>query len=188
MDARVTLPLDDDGGELPISFEGNFQAPDRMRGILSLSLGFFKIETETILIGNTTFIKNPESDEWEVGADVGEAIPGFKALILPESAATQNLQPVLSGVVTLDGSPAYLLKVTLPQDVFGGEGLAGEADFWVGVNDFRIRQIVAEGEAALDAVAMPSGGSASGGDALLTMTLTLTNYDEPVEIEAPDVS
>ncbi len=55
------IKIDSGGTEtrLPIKLAGDFQAPDRVRSSLSVSLGFFSIEIETIAIGDDVYTTDP---------------------------------------------------------------------------------------------------------------------------------
>ena len=56
------------GDEFPIYYKGDIQAPDRTRGKLGISLGFFLLEIDIITIGEDAYITNPETGR--VGAGI----------------------------------------------------------------------------------------------------------------------
>lgn len=61
------------GMTMLITLEGDLQAPDRFQGTLAMSLGFLEFEMQTVIIGETTYVTNPEADEWEIDEEGGQA-------------------------------------------------------------------------------------------------------------------
>ncbi len=186
LESTVSIATGDSDVGLPIDFTGDFLAPDRIRGKLSLSLGFFSIEMETIAIGDTTYITNLESGEWEVSSDLGFGVPNPAGLAVPEGVSLESL--ILIGEETLDGIRVYHLKGEPPASIFGDAQDEAEAEFWIGVDDLRTRKITAEGELSLGdsgALGLPLGGADLSDTAAITLTAKFSDYDVPVVIEAP---
>lgn len=189
LESTVSTSTDDSDVGLPISFTGDYQAPDRIRGRLSLSLGFFSIDMEAIAIGDTTYITNLESGEWEVSSDLGFGVPNPAELAVPGGVALEGL--TLVGEEDLDGSRVYHLKGAPPAGIFGETSDDADADFWIGVDDLRIRQITAKGEVSFGdsgGLGLPFGGADLSGFATITLTVKFSDYNEPVVIEAPKIS
>ena len=185
LESTVSTSTDDADVGLPISFIGDYQAPDRIRGKLSLSLGFFSIEMETIAIGDTTYITNLDSGEWEVSSGLGFGVPNPAELAVPGGVSLEGL--TLVGEEDLDGIRVYHLKGAAPASIFGDASDA-EADFWIGVDDLRIRKVTAKGEVSFGdsgGLGLPFGGADLSGFATISLTVKFSDYDEPVVIEAP---
>jgi hypothetical protein len=178
MDLQMTMTEEGITVEIPMTFVGDYQPPDRMRGTVSMSVIGITIESEVITIGETSYVKNPTTGEWEVSTE--EAAPyspgDFTGL---EPADIEGL--VLVGKETLDGTPVYHLRGALSaQDV--GDAFAGtegtmQADYWIGVKDGRLRRSAVRVElSSSDAQAVTIG---------IEATMTYSNYGEPVAIEPP---
>ena len=182
VDARVRPDAGLSGAEIPISYVGDVLTPDRVRGTLSVSLGFFTLEIETITIGEAAYTTDPQTGEWGIASDPISALPNPVELTGADTLALNDA--TLVGEETLDGERVYRLRGAPPPATVGG---VATADFWIGVEDFLIRQITAEGSMALEDVADALGGGGLSGTATLSMTITFSRYGEPVVIEAPEV-
>ena len=82
---------------IPIRVEVDYQAPDRVRSKLSVSLGFFALEMETITIGDTTYTLNAETGKWEVDTGAVSAMPSSSEFTqvgeLPEVEGIELIGP-----------------------------------------------------------------------------------------------
>lgn len=168
--------------EIPLAFVGEFQAPDRVRGKLTLSVAFFSMEMDTITIGDTTYNTNIQTGEWEKSAGLSSAIPSPGELT---RVGIESLgDAVAIGLTTFDGVPVVRLRAQPPPGTFGSEA-ASQSEFWIGKDDSLIRQVVAEGEMSLEGLgdALALGGIS--GTATLSLTMRLSDFGEPVSIEAP---
>ena len=65
LQAEVGITSADLTATFPFAFEGDYQAPDRMKGKLALSLGFFALEMEIINIGPDTYTTDPQTGLWQ---------------------------------------------------------------------------------------------------------------------------
>lgn len=177
-------------GEIPLSFVGDYQAPDRMHGEMTISLGFFEFNLETITIGETSYITNPQTGEWESVPGQSTGFPNPAELAGLESSALDGL--TLIGEDVLDGVPVFRLQGTPPSDAFGTtEGGKVVAEFWIGTEDYLFRKITASGEIVLDGGINPLAGQVAGDlsdeTATLDLTITFSSFNEPIEIEAPEL-
>ena len=174
--------------DIPFTFVGDYEAPDRIQGAAELSLGFFTIESQIVTIGNTTYATDPETGEWII-------TPSPDILLLnpmdivgsagPDPAGFADLK--LVGVEELEGVPVYHLTGSAPADAFEGTEVEATADLWVGVEDSLIWRIVIEGELTFeDEGALGSEGQISG-TADVEVTMTFADYGAPVVIEEPVV-
>ena len=187
MDATVAIEVSGFGVQLPISFAGDFLAPDSIGGVATVSLGLATLQSEIILIGDSVYATNPATGRWEANPApdllifspldfVGSGAPGAGDLV----------GHVLVGQESIDGSPTYHLRATAPPEAF--EGTEGDAsvEFWIGVEDGLLRRISIEADASLD-----DGGDGLlaevgvSGDAALSLTIDLSDFGKPVSIEAP---
>ena len=182
--ATIKPQSDDFNFEIPLSFVGEFQAPDRVRGKLTLSVAFFSMEMDTITIGDVTYSTNVQTGEWETTPGLSSAIPSPGELT---RVGTESLgDAVAVGLTTFDGVPVIRLRAQPPPGTFGADA-AAQAEFWIGMDDSLIRQIVAEGEMSLESLgdALALGGIS--GKATLSLTMRLSDFGEPVSIEPPVV-
>ena len=185
LDARISSPTAVFGTEIPLSFVGDFLAPDRVRGMLEVSFGFFSIGMEAINIGNAFYFTNPQTGQWETRPDAAYAFPNPAAFI---SASVGTLDSaVLVGRESLDGTPVYHLQGILPLDAFGGPEGRVQAELWIGVEDSLVWQIAAEGVAPLDDLSAALGTGGLSGTANVAVTIRFSDYGKPVVIEAPQV-
>ena len=170
--------------ELPFTFEGNFQKPDRLRGEMTMSLGFISVETEVVLIGEDYYAKNPVSGEWEVNSAVQDLFPQPIAMFAtPDTLAPLAADPVLVGVENLDGMQAYRLRLTGDElDLGTSEPIT--LDLWVDLDELKLRRIEAF-------VADVSSGATDGllsGNFTVEVNVVIGNYDAPVDIQPPHVN
>jgi len=186
LDGTIGLPENSPIFEIPISVSGLYAAPDRAYGKVTVDLGFFGLEAETLVVGDVVYVTNMETGEWEVAADPAGVALNPKDLA--QVAGMSLVQVAFLGEETLDGVQVYHLRGVPPRSLLGvGEG-EFEADVWIGVGDLRVRRISASGTLPLEdlvAGGLPVPGS---GTATLTMAMDISGYDEPVEIEAPEIS
>ena len=141
LDTRIKSPTAAFGTEIPLSFVGEFQAPDRVQGRLTVSLGFFTLELEAITIGDTFYFTDPQTGQWETRPGAAFALPNPVAFILSSAGAVEAA--VLVGRESLEGTPVYHLQGILSLDAFGGSEGRVQADIWIGVEDSLVRQIAA---------------------------------------------
>ncbi len=181
------IKIDSGGTEtkLPIKLAGDFQAPDRVRSSLSISLGFFSIEIETIAIGDDVYTTDPLTGAWSVSSEAAFAFPAPADFAAGTELAL--LDPILLGIGELDGSEVFRLSGAPPPDVFGTGEVLTDAEFWIGVDDFLIRKITAEAEVALDELSGALGNVGISGPATVSLTITISDFGKPFVIEAPEV-
>ena len=173
--------------ELPFTFEGDFQAPDRLRGTMELSLGFFTVETEVVLIEGVYYMRNLETGEWERDSELVDALPADIAIFaMPLSIESGILAPELVGVEELDGRPSYRVRIVIA-DVAQGIGEDAQADLWIDVEDNTLRKMVTETAISDDGSLGVAEGSLLSGDVTITVTALISDYGVPVDIQTPQV-
>ena len=183
MDVAIKAPVEGADLEIPITLAGDFQAPDRVRGSMAMSLGFFTLEMEMVSIGETTYMTSPQTGEWEVVSDTTLVPPNLGELA--EAGAGLLYDAVLVGEETLDGTPVYQIGGLLTQDVIAGLEPGGQVALWIGVDDSLIYRIGFRGEVSLDDLLGPMDQAGLSGQGALFMTARFSGYGVPVTIEPP---
>jgi hypothetical protein len=185
-DVRATIKPQSESfnTEIPLAFVGEFQAPDHVRGKLTLSLAFFSMEMETITVGDTTYSTNVQTGQWEITPGLSSAIPSPGGLTRVGTASLGDA--VAIGLATIDGVQVIQLRAQPPPGTFSAEG-ASRAEFWIGKDDSLIRKIVAEGEVSLESLGDALGAGGITGTAVLSLTMQLSDFGKPVDIQAPKV-
>jgi hypothetical protein len=178
MDMQMAMKEEGITVEMPMTFAMDVQPPDRTHGTVSISLLGVTIETEVISIGDTAYVKDPETGEWSIETEETstfspEDFSGF------EPADIEDL--VLVGETKLNGTPVYLLKGTISaRDM--GDGLGDiqgrlQVKYWIAVKSGRLKQSLIDGEI-----------SETAGEALtlrLEATTTYSAYGKTVAIQPP---
>ena len=185
LEGSLQLAEDDEDAGIPITFEGDVLFPDRMRAKLTVSLGFFALEFDGIVIGDTSYTTDLETGGWVVGPGLVSALPD--PLVIAEVGAASLGENIVVAEATIDGVKTYHIRGVPPETLFGGAESEAQIEIWIGVDDNLIRQIA--GEAVLSAEEAGSTLEAIGmtGQVKIALTMTFSAYGEPVVIEAPDV-
>ncbi|MCB2223002.1 MAG: LppX_LprAFG lipoprotein [Actinobacteria bacterium] len=162
-----------------VSAEGQYSAPDRARAILDVKVNDISAEVGTIAIGPKVWLTNPLTGAWE-------AIPegsGFNIAVIFDPATgwvpllTDDLSGVsYAGTADAGDGPRYVVHgdIAAPRVEVLTAGLvsaqAVEADIWIHPDTGHITRVE---------FATVLGGAQS------EWTITLSDFDEPVTIEAP---
>lgn len=193
LEAEIGMESEGLTATFPFRFEGDYQAPDRMKGKMALSLGFIALEMEMINIGQESYVTDPQTGLWEKtdGNAIGDISPTqFTGL----AGAVTSMALAVVGEETLeDGTEAlHLLGISTEAAGVEGPALDLETNIYIGLDDSLIRQVRITGAIPLDPGAIaeiipglpiPLGGSE--GNATISMITNLSAFNEPVEIEAP---
>ncbi len=171
--------------QVPISYVGDVQTPDRTRGKLTLSVIVFVLEMDIITIGDVAYTTNPQSGQWEVSADGDLGIPNPADLAGGGSPAVSDATYV--GVEERDGERLHRLEGIAQLAVVAGSGSEVSADIWIGVDDLLIREIALEAPVDLDALGLALGDVGLAGTGSAVLSIRLSDYGKPVTIEAPAV-
>ena len=185
VDGDISMETDDSTVRAQLSFDGVAAAPDRMRGDLILNLGAFALQMEAISADGVLYTTNPSTGVWEVALNFdGAAIPNM-AMLLAEGDAPLIDARVL-GEDTLDG--VRMIKLRGEARIEGLEGEFPRADVWIGADDSLIYRIASEGDLSLDSLGgLGLSGAGISGDAYVRLDMRLSQFGEPVDIEAPSV-
>ncbi len=174
--------------ELPFTFEGDFQQPDRLRGQMTLSLGFFSVESEIVLIGQDYYAKDPVSGEWEANSGVVDALPqAIAAFAMPGNLTSIAANPMLVGVEDFAGRPAYRVRLAGDGEQLGAGG-PFVLDLWIDSEDLKLRRIATTvTDVPAGAVAGAQAGPLSG-DLTVDVSAVIGSYDAPVHIQPPPIN
>ena len=176
--------------DIPITMQGEYLAPDRSQGTVSLSVVFFTIESQFVTIGDTTYVTDPDSGEWSIGQSpnllFADPRDFANAEFLKEADNFEELEFI--GIETLDGLEVYHLSGIAVDEGVGDDLVV---NFLIDVDDNLISQVTVSGAFQVDGGqtdAVDLLGSLGTGDATLEATLTFSAYGKPVSIEAPELT
>ena len=169
------FPVEGVGEEGSIRISGAIVLPDRFRFKISLNPDSEMIEMNGVVIGEDSYIRDPESNQWFKGSPPDSDFMGVVQLVgllhLPNDAsATLNESIDLD-----DGTRGYLLVSDQTGQESGMEGLGllgGNLIRVVGADDFLTREIRIVVEGVDD-------------EARDLITIRYHGYNEPLEIEPP---
>ncbi len=177
IDLLALFPVEETGGDQgSIQLSGSMVQPDRLRFQINLGTGAEMTEINGVIVGNDTYVQDPESHLWFKGAppddDFLASIQMVGMLMLPTDPAIS-----LNGTIDLDdGSIAYLIVSDQPAQQGSGAGFplgsGSTVTRVVGVADFLIREVRVAAE-GLD------------GEARDFITISYHGYNETAEIEPP---
>ena len=171
--------------EVPMTFVGDFKAPDRIKGTTSVAVAFFTIETEMISIGDTSYTRDFETGKWEVTTGEEAFFTGPGEFIAVGATSLKDID--LVGVETLDGVEVYHLDAVALPGTFGGGGGDYTVSYWIGVEDGRLRQVVTEGQLELGEGGDPLLEGLGAGSGTVSITLKFSEFGKDVTIEPPDL-
>jgi cyclophilin family peptidyl-prolyl cis-trans isomerase len=186
MDAKLSLDVEGTKLDIPVVMEGDYQAPDRSQGSVSLSVVFFEIKSEFITIGDTTYVTDSDTGEWGIGQSPELLFADPREFADPEflQTTTDFAELVLIGTEQLDGLKVYRLSGVIVDEDSGDNFMV---DFLIDVEDNLISQVTVSGSFQVeDADTGDLLGGLGAGDAAFEAVITFSAYDEPVSIEAPE--
>ncbi len=207
-------------GNLAIDFTGRGEAvfPDRSRTTVSTRLGSISIDSETVVIGTTVYLKNPMSGGWISAAGIG--IPNASSLTLADPLSSFQLIDAAQSIAdlgdsTLDGAAVHHYRVVLDkaklmqrvqslpayqsaqaQQLFRQIIAQGTLvlEVWFGKDDHLVRRISADASITLDVSQLTAlvGGAAMAPGATAQMTqhsvINYHDFNAPVTVTAPPLS
>ncbi len=179
------------GTEFPIRFSGDFQSPDRSAGKLQAVLGIAALELEIIVIGDQAYIANPETGAWDQIPLIYTGLPNPYDLVLPPADTSRYTDVRITEGQTLNGIQTLRVRANLRSQVLGSAYDNLFFEMWIGEEDDLIHRLIMTGETDFDEQASAGlGGSALGagdigGKAEFNMTVTYSDFNKPLSIEAP---
>ena len=185
--------------QFPVTTQADFQKPSDSKGATKIDIGFFSVEVEFIAKDGEFYITDPETGDWILGASASEFLP----LNPSDFSHTDNFigpelfmgsdKLTLEGTEVIDGINAYRITASADSEsVALLEGVGGELEitFWVGVEDGLLHRMIANGQLEIpDAGAAPTDsllGGFGGGDTGFEILIEYSDFDVPVQIEAPE--
>ena len=197
MDATLDVSTGGMSLELPLSSEGDFQSPDRSQYSFSFDISFLVIDGDVISIGEDAYIYDAESALWVEATglpnltildpiDLTDILDFAQAEDAGDLADLRFVaQEKVAGVDTYRLSLYLVDWTSQDQDPLSGDL---RFDLWVGVDDNLLHQVTVEGDLSIsdDEIAQSGGSALEGfGGGALSMAVRLSEFDAPVNIEAP---
>jgi len=182
---RINVSSGGAAAEIPISYVGEVQAPDRSRGKLTLSVMVFALEIDIVAVGGVTYTTNPQSGEWEVSVIGMPGIPNPAGFI--RGGATLLSRATYVGREERGGEPVHHLAGIVSLDALADVEGEAAADIWIGTEDLLVREVAVEAPVDLEALGLAVGGAGLTGSGVAALSIRLSGYGEPVSIEAPVV-
>ena len=192
--------------ELPMSYEGEFHAPDNLSQTLSVNMMGLNIESDIMLVDGVTYEREFMEDDWHEsysfeGVDPREFWTGTESFL----AFPITVDPTIED---LDGVEVYKISWDLGQELgnsagkvlsildFDDEDMPEDMvlEYWVDANSFHLRKLsidikmadieATEGEATEEemlAMMLLGGGEIMG----ITMDFELFDFDQVDQIYPP---
>ena len=178
--------LSHEGGRTPIAMgleldeaKGDVKKPDKLETTVLAALKGMLVEVQVITIGDTTYMTNPLTKNWEF-------VPGeFSAISIfdPNAGITSILQDMVNPTLVTteeDSIPnCYHIMGEIPSEslrpitLSSAEGINLTADIWIDTGSFLINQITIEGQ--ISETEQPG----------ITRILKLFDYNQEIEIVSP---
>ena len=169
--------------EVPIEITGAYVAPDSVQATLAMDLLFVTIETELVNLGDTQYLKDPTTGEWQVTVGADGSLIDPTQFLIQEAAGLQDL--AVSGLEAINGVDTYRLTATSAAGTFGATSGEFALTIWIRTDDSLVARIVAEGEADLSLIGGDILGDIGQESAMMTITLDLSGFGENIVIEPP---
>ena len=185
---RFTIAADVDatvGGaatQIPITFSGVYQAPDRIQATLLIRVGQSAVGVEVKTIAGATYVGDSRTGQWQESQQLRSVLPDPARL--PTDLA-QDLRAVEVTKDSVSGAPAHRLQGLTPLGMFGELRPNGPVSLWIGAEDFLVRRIEAEGQIRLQELGFLLGNYGISNASGATVSMRLSAFDEPVAIDLP---
>ena len=176
------------GTEFPIRFSGDFQLPDRADGKLQIALGLALLELDIVTIGEQAYITNPETGVWEQYPLFLTGLPDPYDLVLPPTDTSRYSDLEMVREQTIDGVQTQHIRANLRASVLGGSYEKLFVDMWIGKSDNLMRRLTMSGKAEVeeeDTAELAASVLDIGGEAEFIMTITYSDFNQPIVIEPP---
>ena len=156
--------------------EGDVDGSDRMRLLVEAKVGPLNANLEIIVLPGEGWITNPLTGRWE-REDID-----VTAFFDPASGVTGLMRSLegaeVTGAETIDGAETYRVEADVASELMTlfGDARSGETihlTAWIGIEDPLVYRVEAV------------GGIVSGEPDDLVRRLTLTDFDESFDIQAP---
>jgi hypothetical protein len=183
---------------ITVEIEGDYVEPDKLQMSMIVDMnGEVMPGIEVIMIGDDIYVKDPETGQWMWGEDVEEYddYTGLEEFALGSIEYMKAFEGTsILGDEEINGIPCYHVKgivspedmIETAQELIPPESEALNAELWIGKNDYLVYQMVigiemeeASEDSDLD-FSIPGGS--------FTFTYRFSRHNEPVDIEAPQLS
>ena len=184
MDIKASVDTGGGRAELPIQLEGDFQPPDRSQGTMVISLGFVAVRSQVINIGDTTYILDESTREWSASSASSAVLTGPGVLLNPDPQTLESLE--LLGMEAIDGVDSYHLKAIAPAGTLDDSVGRLDVEYWVGLDDGNLIQVVASGSVDLRADSGSLSKMSTTGTADVATTIKLSEFGKSVSVDVPE--
>lgn len=192
MDMKMAVAGQGFALDVPFQFAGDFSAPDSMSGKLTTSVLGFQLDTEFVKIGALSWVKDPQTGEWQESRDDSGFAPFSPQDFLGDEFFSNPNSPVtdlkLVGTETVDNVLTWHYSAVVSAGQLEIEGSDLQFDMYIGVDDMLPRKITMKGEVDLSGAFGESSSQqmpVATGPANFEMVMTVTNYGVPVTIAPP---
>jgi LppX/LprAFG-like lipoprotein len=158
---------------------GDLVVPDRLRARINGTFSRTPIQSEIIIIGHQSFLRDPLTKQWRpfvAAPNPGMLINGVPTVIRRARGLRNAGSEKVGGVDTYRLSGEVPAAVVAPFVGVKANGRLVRFTLWTGQKDFRLRRI---------RLTAPVG---EGDPADIVRTVDISNFDESVAITAPAVS
>lgn len=178
--------LDQIGGGTPIGMglemtrvEGDIVKPDRIQASLTGTVSGMSMTVQMISVGEVTYMTNPLTGKWEAlpsqfaVLSVFNPNTGITAIMRGITDLTKLVDEQTGGVLCYHLSGSIDSEKLAPITGSSVKGIVVNVELWVGKDDFSLRSIKLTGK--ITETEVPG----------IIRTLTLSNFNEAVNIELP---
>ena len=181
---------------IKVEIEGDYVEPDKLQMSMTVDIaGEVMPGIEVIMIGDDLYVKDPETGQWTWGEEVEEYqdYAGLEEFALGSIEYMKAFEATsILGDEDINGVFCYHIKgivkaenmVEVAQEIIPRDSESLNVELWIGKNDFLVYQMVIAiemEETTEDLDLEIPGGS-------FTFTYQFSNYNEPIAIEAPQLS
>lgn len=184
LSGRLRFQSVDSETVVPVFMEGDAAAPDRASGAMTIGVLMFALRMDVIIIGESAWTTNPQTDTWQAVDARSLGIPNPAMLVSDGSLALD--EPAIAGEEQIEGVRTTLVEGGLQLDeVTNVARSEATATLWIGADDYRIYKIGYEGIIDADALGLSLDSMGLTGDAAIIFDLRLSEFDAPISIEPP---
>jgi lipoprotein LprG len=159
--------------------EGDLGVPDRLHARINGTFARTPIQSEIIIIGERSFLRDPLTKKWRPFAaapNPGVLVKGVPTVIRSARGLRNTGSEKVGGVDCYRLSGVVRADLVAPLVGVAASGRLVPFTIWVGKQDFRLRRVRLEG---------PVGKNEPDG---VVRTLEMSKFDEEVTITSPEVS